>query len=88
MSAFSTCLSGILAERAMKQIDLVRAMRADGNPISFQYVHFLVKGDRIPPPDLVEKISRALKLDKQQRMKFHWAAAIDSGYRIGKNGGL
>jgi hypothetical protein len=85
MSAFSTKLAAVLAERAMKQIDLVRAMESNGDSISFQYVHFLVTGQRIPPPQLVEKICKSLKLSRLETTKFHVAAAVDSGYRIEGN---
>jgi len=79
---FGITLLKALHARSMREIDLVRAMIAQGNPITGQYVNMLVHNHRTPPPELVDKICAAMKMSRDERILMHHAAASDSGYRI------
>lgn len=80
---FGLELAKLLNARAMLEMDLVRAMKANGNGISRSYVSMIVHNERTPPPDTIELLCDALKVPRDERVVLHRAAAIDNGYRIG-----
>ena len=80
---FGLELTRALTARAMTERDLMRAMVANGNGVSRQYINMLVHNHRTPPPDLVDKIADAVRMQREERTILHRAAALDSGYRIG-----
>jgi len=80
---FGLELQKFLNSRDMMEMDLVRAMTANGNGVTRQYVNMILRNIRTPFPDMIEKIGDAIKLIRDERTILHRAAALDNGYRIG-----
>ncbi len=80
---FGLELSKCLVNRSMMEMDLVRAMTAQGNGVSRQYINMIVHNERTPPPELVEKMGDAMRMPRDERTILHRAAALDNGYKIG-----
>jgi hypothetical protein len=81
-NVFGNELRMALSSRAMGQMDLVRRIIATSGMVSLQYISMISAGQRIPPPEMINRICTALRANAGERKAFHTAAARDSGYQI------
>jgi hypothetical protein len=81
-NVFGNELKMALSSRAMGQMDLVRRIIATSGEVSLQYISMISAGQRIPPPEMINRICTALRANAGERKAFHTAAARDSGYQI------
>lgn len=79
---FGSELKNALSSRAIGQMDLVRRIIATSGTVSLQYICMISAGQRIPPPEMIDRICMALRANAGERKAFHTAAARDSGYQI------
>jgi hypothetical protein len=79
---FADELRKALSGRSIGQMDLVRRIKATSGTVSLQYICMISAGQRIPPPEMIDRICTALRANAGERKAFHTAAARDSGYQI------
>ena len=68
--------------RMLERSDVPRIEMAERVGIHTQMLWLLQAGKRLPTPQMVERLVRALQLSPEDRTKLHRYAARDRGYRI------
>lgn len=76
-SAFGKALNEQLARTNLKQSDLARAAG-----VSPSYVNRLMTGESKVSPDWADLIADTLKLQHDERIKLHTAAATTWGFKL------
>jgi transcriptional regulator with XRE-family HTH domain len=76
-SAFGAALSEQLERRSLTQSGLAKSLGTTPS-----YVSHTMAGRKSVSPEWVEMVADVLSLDKRERTKLHYAAAIDTGFKL------
>ncbi len=82
MRQFPLTLNRFLMREKKNMNFLLEAVKSK-NGRATSYVHFLMTGEFIPSPLYTDRIADALKLNGDDRIALHRAAALDHGFKIG-----
>jgi transcriptional regulator with XRE-family HTH domain len=74
---FPQHLAEILKARKLTQSELAGKMRVSGG-----FMSDLMHGKRAPTPDIINRLSRALKLDEADKLALHISGARSKGYEV------